>query len=278
MSIDKSWTRLRNRNSIEFFSGLHAFLERCKGHLNDQNRCRCPCVKCDNLLWGTLVEVGDHVHRWGFSMFYKTLEHHGERINPLVHDPTDEMVGVLNDIRGENTNNEYHADFDETNNEPTEAPGPTADDLEELLARANDELYPGCKVSSLDFMSKLSHIKVMNKWTDSSFDQLLEYLKTTYPEDNKVPSSHYECKKTFKKIGLGYESIHACINDCCLFWGENKDKENCPICDASRWKDKDTMGKKVANKVLRYIPLTPRLKRMYNSRHTAKSMTWHATG
>ncbi|GJQ98694.1 hypothetical protein Tco_0009833 [Tanacetum coccineum] len=37
---------------------------------------------------------------------------------------------------------------------------------------------------------------------------------------------------------------------------------NCPICKASRWKDpKKTKGKKVANKVVRYFPLTPRLQR-----------------
>ena len=121
-------------------------------------------------------------------------------------------------------------------------------------------------------------MKVMNKWTDSSFDQLLEFLRSAFPKDNKFLSSHYEAKKIMKKIGLGYESIHVCKNDCCLFWKENKDLQSCPICDVSRWKDKDTTGNKVANKVLRYFPLTPRLRRMYNSRHTAKSMIWHATG
>ncbi|GKD64446.1 hypothetical protein Tco_1306554, partial [Tanacetum coccineum] len=54
---------------------------------------------------------------------------------------------------------------------------------------------------------------------------------------------------------------------------------NCLICKASRWKDpKKTKGKKVANKVVRYFPLTPRLQRMFNTKHIAKWMTWHATG
>ena len=81
-----------------------------------------------------------------------------------------------------------------------------------------------------------------------------------------------------KKVDLGYESIHACKNDCCFFWKENKDMQSCPICHESRWKDKDSKGMKVANKVLRYFPLTSWLKRVYSCRHTAKSMTWHATG
>ncbi|GJY83590.1 CACTA transposable element [Tanacetum coccineum] len=43
-------------------------------------------------------------------------------------------------------------------------------------------------------------------------------------------------------------------------------------------KTKTLRGKKVPKKVLRYFTLTPRLRRMYNSRHIAKYMTWHATG
>ncbi|GJU31110.1 RNA-directed DNA polymerase, eukaryota, reverse transcriptase zinc-binding domain protein [Tanacetum coccineum] len=58
---------------------------------------------------------------------------------------------------------------------------------------------------------------------------------------------------------------------------DNKDEEICPTCKTSRWKNKDTTGKKVPNKVLHYFPLIPRLKRMYGSLHTAKHMTWHAT-
>ena len=132
-------------------------------------------------------------------------------------------------------------------------------------------------MSSLDFLEKISHMKTMNHWTDTSFDQLLELLIFAFPKDNKLPKSHYEAKKLMKKVGLGYESIHACKNDCCLFWKENKDMQTCPICHESRWKYKDTKGLKVANKVLRYFPLTSRLKRIYNCRHTAESMTWHAT-
>ncbi|GJW51970.1 hypothetical protein Tco_0093321 [Tanacetum coccineum] len=80
-------------------------------------------------------------------------------------------------------------------------------------------------------------------------------------------------------IGLGYESIHACEHDCCLFRGEvNKDLQFCLVCNTSRWKDSDTPGKKVPRKVLRYFPIIPRLQRLYKSRHTAKDMIWHATG
>ncbi|GKB11449.1 hypothetical protein Tco_0845372 [Tanacetum coccineum] len=77
---------------------------------------------------------------------------------------------------------------------------------------------------------------------------------------------------------LGYESIHACVNDCFLFRGEDiKDVHFCPVCNTSRWKDSNTPGKKVPKKVLRYFLIIPRLQRLYKSSHTAMEMTWHAT-
>ncbi|GJS63710.1 hypothetical protein Tco_0678274 [Tanacetum coccineum] len=47
---------------------------------------------------------------------------------------------------------------------------------------------------------------------------------------------------------------------------------------SATWKDSNTPGKKVPKKVLRYFPIIPRLQRLYKSSHTAKEMTWHATG
>nr|XP_043639226.1 uncharacterized protein LOC122610295 [Erigeron canadensis] len=133
-------------------------------------------------------------------------------------------------------------------------------------------------MNALDFLAQLSHVKAINKWTDTSLDQLLELLKGAFPLA-RLPPSTYETKKIMKKVGLGYRSIHVCKNDCCLFWGkDNQDPQHCPKCKASRWKDANTKGKKVANKVMRYFPLIPRLKRIYSSRYTAKDMTWHATG
>lgn len=46
-------------------------------------------------------------------------------------------------------------------------------------------------------------------------------------------------KSIIKKLGLGYNNIDTCSNDCAIFWKENADLDNCPKCDASRWKTTD---------------------------------------
>ncbi|GJZ88542.1 protein kinase, ATP binding site-containing protein [Tanacetum coccineum] len=194
-----------------------------------------------------------------------------------------DMTACLNDLSYIPLNNEQNeptqGDIGETSNEPTQA---KRNEFEELYASANEELYPGCDyVTRLDFMAKFTYFKVKGKLTDSIFNEMLEFFQNVFPTSKgyKLPPSYYAIKKTFKTIGLGYESIHACVNDCFLFWGDdNKDVHFCPVCNTSRWKDSNTPGKKVPKKVLRYFPIIPRLQRLYKSSHTAKEMTWHATG
>ncbi|XP_073137370.1 uncharacterized protein [Henckelia pumila] len=99
------------------------------------------------------------------------------------------------------------------------------------------------------------------------------------PEKHTLPDSVYSTRKFLKPFVLGYEKIHACPNDCCLFRNELKDLDSCPKCGSSRWKaDKVTakIHKGVPEKVLRYFPVIPRLKRMFKLKEMAEDLIWHA--
>jgi hypothetical protein len=88
-------------------------------------------------------------------------------------------------------------------------------------------------------------------------------------------------------MGLGYEKIPACRNDCMLFWKDNKDLNSCLKFGQSKWKDEvdlDDNGQPILasnkhpTKVLRWFPLIPRLQRLFMSQRTAHNMRWHAEG
>ncbi|GKA14990.1 hypothetical protein Tco_0694737 [Tanacetum coccineum] len=155
-----------------------------------------------------------------------------------------------------------------TGPQPAQTTGPN-NEFEELLSRSTQKLYPGCDMTTLEFTTEISHIKALHKITDAGFNKILALLqKACSPSKGyNFPSSYYEIKKTYKKIGLGYESIHACINDCFLFWGseDNLKMPNCP-------KDNNTPGKKVHKKVLRYFLINPRLQRLYKYSSHCKGM------
>ena len=133
--------------------------------------------------------------------------------------------------------------------------------------------------SSLNFLVKLMHLKVLNKWTNKSFDELLKLLKHVFLKIDLV-YSHYEPKKLMTKMGLGYRSIHMCKNDCALFWNKNSSKETCHVCSKSCWKMQSgkRLGKNLPHKVLRYFPLGHKLKRLFAMANIAKLIWWHHAG
>ena len=151
---------------------------------------------------------------------------------------------------------------------------------DDLFTTLRSELYTVMSsFSSLNFLVKLMHLKVLNKCTNKSFDELLKLLKLAFLKMDLIDSC-YEAKKLMTKIGLGYKSIHMCKNDCALLWNEKSSKETCPVCSESRWKLQSgkRSGKKVPYKVLRYFPVGPRLKLLFVTLKTVKLMRWHSTG
>ena len=129
---------------------------------------------------------------------------------------------------------------DSTNNDHYKRP------FNQLWEDAQRELYPGCKnFSKLSFIVKLLHIKTICNWSDKSFDMVIDLIKKALPDGESLLRSYYEAKRFRKDLGFSYELIHACENDCVLFWKEHVDKEECPKCKSSRWKYLAGTGTKI---------------------------------
>ena len=92
------------------------------------------------------------------------------------------------------------------------------------------------KFTKLSSTVESYHLKAQNGWSDNSFNDLLQLVKKFLPVGNTLPKSTYQAKKMITSLGMTYESIHACPNDCILYWKKHKDRHNCPICHTSRWR------------------------------------------
>ena len=129
---------------------------------------------------------------------------------------------------------------------------------------------------------RLYSVKGRYGWSDKSFSDLLNVLSNhILPPNNELPTSMYEAKKTMVALGLSYEKIHVCPNDCILYRKEYASLSSCPSCGMSRWKGSNNISKKtnkgIPAKVLWYFPPIPRFKRMFQSEKLAQHLTWHAT-
>nr|KYP66441.1 hypothetical protein KK1_012735 [Cajanus cajan] len=131
---------------------------------------------------------------------------------------------------------------------------------------------------------RLFSLKARNGWTDKSFTELLELLKEMLPEDNTLPNRNYKAKKILCPMGLEYKKIHACPNDCILYTNDFATLKVCPTCGLSRFKKKTdgSNGEEEIEgppaKVLWYLPIIPRFKRLFAIKEDAKNLTWHENG
>ncbi|KAK1670230.1 hypothetical protein QYE76_058389 [Lolium multiflorum] len=115
-------------------------------------------------------------------------------------------------------------------------------------------------------------MKAKHGWTDTSVDDILEYVKDLLPAGNTCPGSLAEAKR-ITCLSTYPEKYHFCINDCIIYRKEHMDKTKCPVCEAERYKK----GKKKApRKDCVVLPARPRLQRFYADRKEAKLMRWHA--
>nr|GEV53031.1 hypothetical protein [Tanacetum cinerariifolium] len=156
--------------------------------------------------------------------------------------------------------------------------------LQQLFVDAEKPLYNECKkFAKLSLVVKLLDLKAKNNWSDKSFTTLLELLHEAFPEDNELPVSTYQAKKLTCPMGLEVQRIHACPNDCILYRKDYKDLHKCPVYIESRYKhknltelDSDVTKNGPLAKLLWYLPIIPRLKKLYANPKDAKLLCWHA--
>ena len=144
-----------------------------------------------------------------------------------------------------------------------------------VLEEAMEELYHGARSSVLAatilIMTLCTIHGVSNKFADQLFTLFRKHL---LPSENQLPRNYHAAKALIRKLGLNYNTIHACQSGCVLFRGQFEDAASCPKCKKPRYKDE--VKKTRPWKVLRHFPLIPRLKRMFRTPAISELMSWHA--
>ena len=107
------------------------------------------------------------------------------------------------------------------------------------------------------------NLKARNGWSDIGFSKFLSLLGDVLPKDNNIPM--YEEKKILRALGMEYEKLHTCPNDCILYRKEFMNISKCLVRHISRWnkhaKGEDKTG--IPTKMLWYIPPTLRFKHFF---------------
>ena len=91
-----------------------------------------------------------------------------------------------------------------------------------------------------------------------------------------MPNNYYEAKRLFSKLGLESEKIDCCVNDCMIFYDNDNGKMMHPCSNANFMGNIDNAQsiqaratkKPIPLKSMFYLPIIPRLQRMFSSMQT----------
>ncbi|XP_073116198.1 uncharacterized protein [Elaeis guineensis] len=299
----KRWMEC-SRVSKDYLDGVESFLNSAFKSGSNDEKIPCPCKKCVRYYHRNHAEIYDHHVVNGIMHGYDALESityatisNGVTINGEETSTGNGMVEMIREVFGvydEVNLNSNTEPLSEANlkrfieSESIEHSLPDVEKFNKVMEDAEKELYPSCKdFTKLSFLLHLYLVKCLYGWCNSSFDVLLDILRRVYP-NSEIPKSFNKAKKVIESLGLKYEKIDACPNDCLLFRKEYANDDSCSKCEASRWKNNENdqlndiltskkwKKKKVSMKIIRYFPLKWRLQRLFMSSKTATLMRWHA--
>ena len=273
--VEMIWV-LRPRCTDEYRKGVQDFVSNGFANFGVGAELKCPCLNCANRFWHSIDNVYDHLVLKGpYPEFVNWIYEISKPKYRKVSDDCGMGFGL-----GE--------DFDEMirNNAKT-GMNSDAKKFYHLMTEGKQPLYPGSiKFTRLSFIIKLYGLKCTHGFSESAFSGILELIKEAFPDVN-LPPSFNKAKNMIRELGLDYQKIHVCPNDCMLYWAENENETNCKVCGVSRWKTPQTGGPnsiekikesthKIPAKVMRYFPLKPRLQRLFMCKEYSELMAWHS--
>jgi len=112
--------------------------------------------------------------------------------------------------------------------------------------------------------------KIDEHLTDEAFAKIPYAFPKEPVPTVKVCRSRLQALSGFRPV-----RYDCCINSCCCFAGDHRDRTNCPYCGQDRWVI-DHRGRKKSRKVFNYLPFIPRLVAMQANPIKATEMRYRA--
>ncbi|KAL6602802.1 hypothetical protein ACP70R_043163 [Stipagrostis hirtigluma subsp. patula] len=280
MDEDRSWMYSERQGRLYsqvWAEGVEKFVEHAfslPDALADETS-RCPCSICGCSHKRKREEVTMHLLRNGFQRGYQRWRHHGEA--PGQPETVEEVEDVgevdrmddmlLDSIAAEGV-------F------PGEEPTPAAAEFYKLLEKYDTPVHEKTTQTTLSIVGRLTTIKSQYNMSEACYNEVTSLIHDIVGDEvaKHIPRNFYLAKKLVQSLGMPYKKIDVCKNNCMLFYKENEDKDKCPFCGEPRYEESTiaNQSRRIPRKVLRYLPITPRLHRRYMSEKTSKYMTWHA--
>jgi hypothetical protein len=209
-------------------------------------------------------EMFGHIAKKRFMPDYLVWHQHGEVQPPATaeldgNDDEDRMNDMIADIGME---------YDLGSRD--QHPPPEVQNFYRLLATSEEKVHDGTALTVLQAVTCLMAMKSKYNFLNQCYNDIIKLIIDLITVKHNMPKDLYQSKKIVAGLGINYEKIDACKKNCMLFWKDHKDDTECMHCDRYRYvkvinEDGVSVTTKVAVKQLHYIPIMPRLKRLFLS-------------
>ena len=155
----------------------------------------------------------------------------------------------------------------------------TSDDLtedqEDIFSNAAVlPLYEGSSNSVLHTLVKYFHwFSEHPGISKEAFSSMLAMQSTLLPPENNLPTSYEAARRPIEPHLTQPIVYDVCKNDCIIFRGKNAELAVCPKCGCSRYVSEQSH---TAVRSFTYLPLKPRLARMFGNSNMAQVLQSHA--
>jgi hypothetical protein len=188
--------------------------------------------------------------------------HHGE----TIHQRTTSVVEDEDDRSGDDRMDEmFDAIWPEIKTNREDLPTLEVKKFFDMLKVLEESLHEHTTVSVLAFVTRITSIKSKFTFSNKCYNELLRLFSDVLPSNHKMLKDMYPSKKLLSSLGMEYEKIDVCKDNCMIFYKEHKNEKKCLKCGKLRFvevvnEDGETVTMKTAHKQLCYMPLTPRMK------------------
>jgi hypothetical protein len=193
---------------------------------------RCPCRRHENSIFLNKERVSLDLCQFGFMPRYEVWEHYGEVVpNRNVEEEEN------NDWAGDDVMHEMLDSLRPELNLSSENPAtPEVSRFFKLLKDSEELLHEHTDVSILAFVTRLMAIKSKYFFfSNNCYNEILKLLGDVLPKPNKLSKDMYHSKTIIKGLGMDYEKIDVCKNNCMLFMKEHAGEKKCLKCGQSRF-------------------------------------------
>jgi hypothetical protein len=193
---------------------------------------KCPCSRCRNALCEDKRTLTMHLCKFGFMPGYDVWTHHDETIHQrtasVVEDEgdrgiDDRMDEMLDAIRPEL----------ETNCE--DPPTLEVQKFFGMLRASEEPLHEHRIVSVLAFVTRITLLKSKFAFSNKCYKELLRLFSDVLPSNHNIPKDIYQSKKLLSALGMKYEKIDVCKDNCMIFYKEHKNEMKCLKCGNPRF-------------------------------------------